>query len=116
MSPPSEVILHYCINIYCFLEGSEDSRMFSMYAKKILIPTPAFDNKDPMTDCLSHCILKGFIEIKNLSFSVLSSLVIKYSVIAEAIHKPGFSLNEEIINFDIPHLNIFMRSDILIFI
>ena len=88
-----------------------------MYAKKILIPTPAFDNKDPMTDCLSHCILKGFIEIKSLSFSlVLSSLVIKYSVIAEAIHKPGFSLNEEIINFDIPHLNIFMRSDILIFI
>ena len=87
-----------------------------MYAKKILIPTPAFDNKDPMTDCLSHCILKGFIEIKNLSFSVLSSLVIKYSVIAEMIHKPGFSLNEEIINFDILHLNIFMRSDILIFI
>ena len=87
-----------------------------MYAEKILIPTPAFDNKDPMTDCLSHCILKGFIEIKNLSFSVLSSLVIKYSVIAEMIHKPGFSLNEEIINFDILHLNIFMRSDILIFI
>lgn len=87
-----------------------------MYAEKILIPTPTFDNKDPMTDCLSHCILKGFIEIKNLSFSVLSSLVIKYSVIAEMIHKPGFSLNEEIINFDILHLNIFMRSDILIFI